>query len=272
MHDEALEAIDEVQASFEILADAFSKEVLQSHGNHVPEKVRDYSVVLFWMPEILQKKELGPNSAFWDGAKSVLEHVLGYVGNQVKAFDWPDIRDMFRQYVTLMCLWWKLGRRKTVAATLWGHAKVDTRTQATRIPSRDTGTEKNMSFMWKEWWRITHTQQEFRPEGVEGAFALYHFLGSLGLSEAMAESICSTLGRHASADASQLALQRVVEKTMLCRGTSAFMNYDDLFILRSWADYFGGLQPHRFKFVTMHPKARTRRFPCANGRMLFIIA
>ena len=75
-------------------------------------------------------------------------------------------------------------------------------------------------------------------------------MGSLGLSEAMAESICSTLGRQASNNASQLSLQRVIEKTMLCRGTSMFMNYDDLFILRVWAEYFGGLQPHRFKFVT----------------------
>ena len=229
-----LEAIDEVHASFRKLAGAFRKDVLQSHGNHIPETVRGCSVVLFWMPEILQQKELNAHSPFWDGAKPVLDHVLSYVANQVKAFEWPGIDEMLRQYVTLMCLWWKLGRTKSMAATLWGCAKADSRAEAVRHPSRDTGATNKLSFRWKEWWRITHTDQKFRPDGLEGAFALYHFLGSLGVSEALAESICSTLGRHANASANKLALQRVVEKTMLCRGTSSFMNYDDLFIQRAW--------------------------------------
>ena len=195
----------------------------------------------------------------------MLECVCGYVSNQVEAFDWPDSEVMFHQYLTMMCLWWKLGRDETVAAKLWGPAGVDTRSDATQTPSRHTGTAIEHIVLWKEWWRITHVQKEFCPDGLEGAFALYHFMGSLGLSEAMTESICSTLGRQASNNASQLSLQRVIEKTMLCRGTSMFMNYDDLFILRVWAEYFGGLQPHRFKFVTGRPRARASRYPLGMG-------
>ena len=265
MCDTGLEAIDEVHVSFRALANRFRDDVLQSHGNHIPEMVRGCSVLLFWMPEILQKEELSAQSPFWNGVKPVLDPVLGYVSNQVKAFDWPGSAEMLRQYVTMMCLWWKLGRTKKVAATLWGYARADSRTEAVRFPSRDTGATNKKVFMWKEWWRLTHTDQKFKPEGLEGAFALYHFLGSLGVSEALAESICSTLGRHANACANKLALQRVVEKTMLCRGTSSFMNYDDMFILRAWGEYFGGLAQRRFKFVTTTPRARAHRFPLGRG-------
>ena len=219
MHDATLEAIDEVHKSFKKMAGAFSEDVLRSHGNHVPLKVRNYSVALFWMPGILQEKELSADSACWSEAKPMLDHVLGYVSNQVKAFDWPGIDEVFRQYVTLMCLWWRLGRKKAVVAALWGHVKTDARgREVAETPSRDTGAASKPRFMWKEWWRITHTQQRFRPEGLEGAFALYHHLGSLGISEALAESICSTLGRHASASANGLELQRVVEKPCCVEG------------------------------------------------------
>ena len=59
--------------------------------------------MLFWMPEILRKKELSAESPFWNGVKPLLDRVLSYVANQVKAFDWPGIDEMVRQYVTMMC-------------------------------------------------------------------------------------------------------------------------------------------------------------------------
>ena len=104
----------------------------------------------------------------------MLECVCGYVSNQVEAFDWPDSEVMFHQYLTMMCLWCKLGRGETVAAKLWGPAGVDTRSDATQTPSRHTGTAIEHIFLWKEWWRITHVQKKFCPDGLEGAFALYH--------------------------------------------------------------------------------------------------
>ena len=52
---------------------------------------------------------------------------------------------------------------------------------------------------------------------------------------------------------------------MLCRGTSSFMNYDDMFILRAWGEYFGGMPKRRFKFVTTTPRARAHRFPLGRG-------
>ena len=105
---------------------------------------------------------------FWNGVKPVLDRVFSYVANQVKAFDWPGSDEMLRQYVTMMCLWWKLGRTKKVAATLWGYARAHSRTEAVRFPSRDTGATNKKVLMWKEWWRLTHTDPSRGGSAVGG--------------------------------------------------------------------------------------------------------
>ena len=185
--------------------------------------------------------DLTVDSAFWKGAAPLIHCVSAYVGNQIHAFDWPDTDALLSQYKRLMCVWWQLSRRQAIAAQVWTNA---------HHPSLCAVSPGRASFQWKEWWRISHTDKRFCPAGLEGAFAIYHFVGMIGVSEALAESICSTLGRYATKETNRLKLQRIVEKTILCRGTSVRVERDDLFILRAWAEFFGGLQLDRFTFVS----------------------
>ena len=251
-----MRAVQETHTCFRDIRRYFQEDVVDSHGNHVPRKVRDYSTMLFWMPRILQEPELTSSSAFWKGAKPYLGCVSAWVANQVDAFEWPDTEQLFEQYVALMCVWWKLSRNADTAARLWAPR---------HDHSRDAWKAARPVFCWKAWWQITHTDRRFCPKGLEGAFAVYHFVGSFGVSEALAESICSTLGSTCNKRCPRLSLQRTVEKTLLRRGSTAFVGNDDLFILRAWAEYFGGLQPDRFRVVFKSRRKRAARFPLGGG-------
>ena len=48
-----LQVMDDARVAFRRLATSFSTDVLQSHGNHVPLRVRDVATTLFWLPDIL---------------------------------------------------------------------------------------------------------------------------------------------------------------------------------------------------------------------------
>ena len=201
---DARRAVQETRAALRDLRHFFQEDVLESHGNHIPANVRDYSTLLFWMPRILEEPQLSERSAFWKGALPFLRCVSAWVANQVNAFEWPDTEQLFQQYAALMCAWWKLSRSADIAARLWA-------------PSRDAGAAARPVFCWKAWWQITHIDRRFRPRGLEGAFAVYHFVGSIGVSEAMAESLCSTLARVGHKGCPRLSLKGILRK-QYCAG------------------------------------------------------
>ena len=55
---EARLAVESAREFFAALSTEFQDVVLQSHGNHVPQAVRDGATVLFWLPEILSDRRL----------------------------------------------------------------------------------------------------------------------------------------------------------------------------------------------------------------------
>ena len=59
---------------------------------------------------------------------------------------------------------------------------------------------------------MSHTDARFLPSGCEAAFALYHFMGMVGVSEARAESIASLLKRYTGAKS--LSTDRIIEKPL----------------------------------------------------------
>ena len=128
-------------------------------------------------------------------------------------------------------------------------------------PGRATGPGR---FQWKWWWKQSHLDSRYRPAGCEAAFALYHFLGMLGISEAQAEGVASSLKRYSPALASRLGTDRIIEKVMLRNSGVAGDGSDDVFILRCWAEYFGGLQKKHFRFHRL--KRRGMRYlPLSGG-------
>ena len=201
-------AAENVETSIGILKRSFHEAVLYSHGDHVPLKVRNYSTLLFWLPRILEETDLSDASQFWQGAEECMSIVLAWVGNQVDVFDWPDAQHVLRQYKALMVMWRQLSRRRDIASKAWAVCK----------PSHDAGCCAESAFCWKYRWQVAHTDNRFCPAGLEAAFTLYHFTGMLGLSEALAESICSTLAFYSAKHKNRLALDRIVEKTILFRG------------------------------------------------------
>ena len=97
-------------------------------------------------------------------------------------------------------------------------------------------------FQWELWWQLVHTGclpdgtvLDFVPPDYTAAFAVFHFTGMFGTSEADAESTGGTLKRFAKS----LSTQRVVESTILrsaglsgCGGGG-----EDGFLELCWADF-----------------------------------
>ena len=253
-------ALSSLPGFFMDLAHNFQQDVLQSHGNHIPQTVRDSSAALFWLPEILSdsrlinqtfQTELAEN-IFWQPRMSCLPRVLAYVANQVESFEWPNTEIMMRQYKELMTAW----------AALFHKRNGETCREAWR-PCHGAGP---LQFQWKWWWKQSHVNVKFRPPvGCEAAFALYHFTGMFGISEAYAESVASLLKRYMSARASHLGTDRVIEKVILSNSGLKGDGSDDIFILRCWADFFGGLNTKRFRFHNLRPSKRQCRFPVCKG-------
>ena len=66
-------------------------------------------------------------------------------------------------------------------------------------------------FDWELWWKLSHTDSRFVLPGCEAAFALFHFMGMVGVSEARAESIASSLKRYSPATLGRLSTGRINE-------------------------------------------------------------
>ena len=184
---------------FRKLSAGYQEEVVQSHGDHVPIRVRDDSVVLFWLPEILPSRlvrrpsECSPEELqrFWQAKLRRLPYVLAYVEAQLSVFQWPLTEQLMRQYEDLMHAWSRLSEVDDVAKRVF------------LAPSQG-------HFDWALWWKLSHTDSRFLPSGCEAAFALYHFMGMVGVSEARAESIASLLKRYKGTG--PLSTDRIIEK------------------------------------------------------------
>ena len=242
-----------VRISFRRLVSFYDTEVLHSHGDHVPSLVRHCSTLLFWLPRFLKEPRLSPGDEIWSGAQGYIDIVLKYVSDQNAGFNWPTTSDAVFQYKTLMMTWWRLAQVPDINREVWPRC------------TSSHGAEERQDFCWLTWWRLSHMDPRFCPAGSEGAFSLYHFTGMFGISEARAESICSSLQRYAPKEASQLSLDRIIEKTVLASGHVEGNGGDDIFILRCWAEYFGGASPSRFSFDYKHKRARARKYSLGGG-------
>ncbi len=248
----AVEAMESTRLFFRSLAEAFDVDVVHSHGDHVPLEVRSAATVLFWLPDILtdsrlRERVLRPDEerAVWADRMDFLSRVLAYVAGQVDVFVWPTTEETMRQYQGLMRAWARLLRDPRIRGNAWS-------------PCRVAG---HSSFQWAWWWQRSHTDERFCPAGCEAAFVLYHFTGMFGVSEARAESIASVLKRFSPPGSSRLATDRVTEKAILKSSGITGDGSDDLFLLRCWVEFFGGLQKEKFTFHYTHRRRRQQKFP-----------
>ena len=121
---------------------------------------------------------------------------------------------------------------------------------------------------WEKWWKFAHTDLRFLPRGCEAAFELFHFMGMVGVSEARAEAVASMLKRYAPERSSRLSTDRIIEKSIVRNAGLNGLSADDLFLLRCWVEYLGGLQRDKFSFrCRWQAQARKRKFPLGGGSM-----
>ena len=193
------------QAFFLDLTGQHDEKVWHSHGDHVPLTVRDGATYLWWLPELLcidysqLYREAGV--AFWTPRLEALEALSAYVSKRVPAFQWPQATAMAKQYKGLVMHWAALNKKKAVREKAW-----------------DRDRKGIITFQWEAWWRMCHTNEvsddmklDFVPAGFEAAWALFHYSGMWGTSEAAAESVGSILKRYGNAG---LSTCRVVESTV----------------------------------------------------------
>ena len=86
---------------------------------------------------------------------------------------------------------------------------------------------------------------------------MWHYFGSLGVSEASAESVASLLKKFSGI--AGLSTQRVIEKTILQHSGLEGDGTDDSFILRVWA------RQGRTLFLYKHARRRTKQFGMGRG-------
>ena len=157
--------------------------------------------MLFWLPEILPSRLVRRPSEcsreelerFWHAKLRHLLHASAHVEGQLSVFDWPPTDQLMRQYQALMHRWSRLSEEEDVAKRVF------------LAPSQG-------HFDWALWWKLSHTDSRFLPSGCEAAFALYHFMGMVGVSEARAESIASLLKKYKGNNS--LGTDRIIEKPL----------------------------------------------------------
>ena len=256
----ASRCVRSVRERFAALPAAFDEQVVRSHGDHIPLRVRDSATVLFWLPEVLEWCRQKDVSTAWEVAHACLEVVLAYVANQLSMFDWPNTKDAMLQFRHLVVTW----------AQLLDDREIQQQVHVRPVPCPVAGSTKYdwSAFSWKAWWKLAHTDPRFVPNGVEGAFALFHFTGMFGISEAFAEPVASLLKRYSPKVAARLGTDRIIEKAALRLAGVAGDGTDDLVILRAWGEFFGGLQPDRFGFVRKHKARSSGHFPWGSGSLV----
>jgi hypothetical protein len=90
-----LAATARVRLFLKEMCQSFQDDVLESHGDHVPKRVRDGAAVLFWLPEILVRAHDNPRSVeLWKLAYTCMPVVLARLVNQLSVYDWPSIEDV----------------------------------------------------------------------------------------------------------------------------------------------------------------------------------
>ena len=188
--------------------------------------------------------------------------VLPYVANQLSMYDWPAAAQVMSQYTRLMQRWSQLLEEKDIASSAWlPRPKL-------KSPCFVAGRSESPRFSWTYWWKTAHTDRRFCPTGCEAAFALFHFTGMLGVSEAQAESVASLLKRYSPKCSSTLATDRIIEKTLLrCSGVQGDGS-DDRLLLRAWAEIFGGIQRNKFTFEYRDRLRRIQLYPLGGGSMV----
>ena len=126
------------------------------------------------------------------------------------------------------------------------------------------GLEFKYTFQWEVFWAMVHTGRlpsgavlDFVPDRFAAAFAVFHFSGMFGTSEAHAESVGGTLKMYAKS----FSTSRVVESTMLrqhglkgCGGGS-----EDAFLEVCWAHFFGSADASKFTFQYRNSKTCKKR-------------
>ena len=210
-----------------------------SHGDHIPIWVRNSATFAFWLPAIIVEPGLvqgfqseGDANDFWTPRLQQLVECLPYVSEQLAMFAWPSPELVKEQYKLLMATWAQL------CQSSW----------------RDE-VFSDGCFDWKAFWKLSHVDPRGRPSGADAVFTMFHFFGSLGVSEALAESIGSFLKRYGLGKSS-LSTGRVIEKTLLRSAGLQGDGSDDKFIQLVWSEFFGSVQPSAFTFSY---KSRTKR-------------
>ena len=107
-------------------------------------------------------------------------------------------------------------------------------------------------FDWLAWWGMVHSNvvSSLQPmvafvlPGTEAAFALFHWSGMLGTSEAHAESIGNLLKSYPAS----WKTQRVVDATLLKSCGYHEIGADDGFIQLVWARFFASASCSKFSF------------------------
>ena len=122
------------------------------------------------------------------------------------------------------------------------------------------GLEFKYSFQWEVFWAMVHTGKmpsgavlDWVPDKCAAAFAVFHFSGMFGTSEAHAESVGSTLKIYA---------KTVVECTMLRQHglTGAGGGSEDAFLEVCWSHFFGSSDPSKFNFFCHNSQKRATKY------------
>lgn len=223
--------VENTRATFAAFIQAFHDTVIESHGDHIPLRVRDSVVVLFWLPEILRRcgDERDPVDA-WTNARECMPVVLAYVENQLDMYAWPSTDECMTQYKNLMRVWSSLLSQPGVAEVVMSGAPCPVAGQVAR---------KGHGFSWTAWWKLAHIDERFCPPGCEAVLALFHFTGMLGVSEAQAESVASFFNLYARKSQSCLAAERIIEKAEMRLSDVKGNGSDDVLLLRAWAELQG---------------------------------
>ena len=189
------------------LGHSHEEQVVYSHGDHVPLKVRNASVVAFWLPDVLDVEfdTMSSRQAkhFWESRVSAFLNVAEYVAKRMQAYQWPSEFDLKAQYRDLILHWCRLCRRPDVRTEILRPREEESkqRRQSASIVAADCrwyesatglvehgceviqpGLEFKYSFQWEVFWAMVHTGK--LPSGLfldwvldkcAAAFVVFHF-------------------------------------------------------------------------------------------------
>ena len=230
MADSLIRAACSARDLFEQILARYKTDLLNSHGRHVPKKVRDAATLLFWVPALKTSNVPEPEDLSLHTFDALVA-LKTFVAEAWPVCNWSGLSDaaLCWQYCTLM---------KT-----WKH-----------LAEQHGGCLDSFQGFWK----VAHTIVDFKVPGCEAAFMLFHYTGSWGLSEAGAESAASMAKRMSSN--TQLNLLQVCQRTLLRAAGLRGDGSDDLLLQRVWAEFFGSGIALRFTVKRRSHDGRLRRF------------